>query len=61
MSKMLATYNTRKGFIIHAIKFLRSRGFDGIDLDFEYPAMRGSPPEDKHRFTALCKVILLFH
>lgn len=59
MTSMLATYNSRKVFINHAIEFLRSRGFDGLDLDFEYPAMRGSPPGDKFKFTALCMASIL--
>jgi chitinase len=54
--EMVATAEGRKDFADHAVQFLRDRDFDGLDLDWEYPANRGSPPADKANFVLLVKV-----
>lgn len=46
---------SRDIWIRNVVKYLRKHGFDGFDMDWEFPATRGSPPQDKFRFTQLMK------
>ncbi|XP_033106701.1 acidic mammalian chitinase-like [Anneissia japonica] len=59
---MVASKSSRSTFISQTIQYLRKWKFDGLDLDWEYPAARGGVPEDKERFTALVReFISAFH
>ncbi|XP_053383141.1 uncharacterized protein LOC123564551 [Mercenaria mercenaria] len=50
---MVATKASRKQFINSTLHFLRKRNFDGLDMDWEYPARRGGKPEDKANLVLL--------
>ncbi|PSM48188.1 hypothetical protein C7Y66_15740 [Chroococcidiopsis sp. CCALA 051] len=56
-SKMAADPNGRKQFIESSIAYAQDRGFDGIDLDWEYPGdrTRGGIDADFDNFIALLR------
>ncbi|KAK4025917.1 hypothetical protein OUZ56_014951 [Daphnia magna] len=55
-SKLVADPETRQNLVRSAIKYLRQHQFDGLDLDWEYPASReGSKPADRENYAQLVK------
>ncbi|RUS69909.1 hypothetical protein EGW08_022331 [Elysia chlorotica] len=49
--------STWRTWITNVIEYLRRFGFDGLDMDWEFPGWRGSGPEDRHKFTLFMKDI----
>ena len=47
-------------FAYNAVEYLHRYNFDGLDVDWEFPADRGSPAGDKQRFTDLLKVTIVY-
>nr|XP_037268022.1 chitinase-3-like protein 1 isoform X2 [Rhipicephalus microplus] len=52
-SQMASTPEGRQRFALSVLSFLDKHGFDGLDLDWEYPAARGGVPQDKQNFVLL--------
>ncbi|CAF2505200.1 unnamed protein product [Rotaria sp. Silwood2] len=54
---IISTDASRKRFIISVTNYLKKYQFDGIDIDYEYPAAndRGGSPEDTDNYVKLVK------
>jgi chitinase len=57
-SQMVNNPISRAIFTFSAINFLKSNGFDGLDLDWEFPAYgTGSSPQDKYFFSVFVEEV----
>lgn len=58
-SQMVLSSANRQTFINSVISFLREYEFDGLDIDWEYPANRGGSPQDKQYYSVFLEVCSL--
>lgn len=60
-SDAVVSDSSREIFAESAVSFMRKHQLDGVDLDWEYPGLRGNDnvhrPEDKQNFTLILKRI----
>uniref|UniRef100_A0A1Y9HEQ4 GH18 domain-containing protein n=1 Tax=Anopheles funestus TaxID=62324 RepID=A0A1Y9HEQ4_ANOFN len=54
-SNLAANPERRQAFVKNALDFIKQYGFDGLDLDWEYPTQRGGKPADRENFVALVR------
>ncbi|CAL8130783.1 unnamed protein product [Orchesella dallaii] len=54
-SEMASNPSSRRTFVKSIVPFLEKYGFDGLDLDWEYPTQRGGKPEDRENFSDLVR------
>merc|ERR1712139_430067 len=54
-SAMASNKAKRSKFVKSAAAFITRYGFDGLDMDWEYPTQRGGEPYDKENFIILMK------
>lgn len=56
-SAAAANPQARQTFLDSSIAFLNTYNFDGIDVDWEYPAYNGGVPEDKQNYIEMLGVL----
>ena len=59
-SRMVSSPSSRKNFVTKAVQFIEKWGFEGLDLDWEYPKCwqvdcSAGPSTDKENFAALVR------
>ncbi|KAL8594958.1 hypothetical protein ACOMHN_038755 [Nucella lapillus] len=52
---MISDPSNMRQWIKNVVVYLRKHNFDGFDVDWEFPATRGSAADDKYRYTTLMK------
>jgi len=52
-SIMASDPDYRAAFVSSSVNLIQQYGFDGLDLDWEYPTQRGGTPKDKENFVTL--------
>jgi chitinase len=56
-SPLVADDERRSELVHNVVRFLRQNHFDGLDLDWEYPAFRdGGKPRDRDNYALLVQV-----
>jgi chitinase len=56
-SPLVADEERRSELVHNVVRFLRQNHFDGLDLDWEYPAFRdGGKPRDRENYALLVQV-----
>lgn len=58
-SDMVANDGVRAQFVQNVVAFVKKYGFDGFDLDWEYPNQRGGKPADVVSFIVNLKYIFI--
>jgi chitinase len=55
-SRIVHDATLRRNFVQTSVEYLKRYGFDGLDLDWEYPGNRDGQATDKQLFTTLIRV-----